>query len=198
MVWIYGASGHGRVILDVLELSGVEVGGFIDDNESILEFMGYPVIRKTETDERYTVIMGIGANATRRKVVEAGSFNFVNAIHPQTVVSRRTNIGTGNVIMASTVIQSGCTLGNHIIINTGATVDHDCVIGDFAHISPGVTLCGNVTVGSGTWVGAGSTVIQGVTIGKNVVVGAGSVIRKNVPDNVLIVGNPPQVMKKFQ
>ena len=40
MVWIYGASGHGKVILDILEINGKGVAGFIDDNEQLTWFIG--------------------------------------------------------------------------------------------------------------------------------------------------------------
>ena len=198
MVWIYGASGHGKVILDILEINGNEVAGFIDDNEQLTRFLDYPVIRRSELGNgKLDVIIGIGANATRTKVAVANLFNYVNAIHPSAIVSPRVIIGEGNVVMAGVIVQSGTTIGNHVIVNTGARVDHDCRIDDYVHLSPGVVLCGDVTVGKGTWIGAGSTVIQGVTIGANVIVGAGSVIRKNVPDNVLIVGNPPVIKRKI-
>ncbi len=199
MIWIYGASGHGKVILDILECQGKAVGGFIDDDESINRFMGYPVIHKRElVSPNATVIMGIGNNAIREKVVGNHDFTYVNAIHPKAVFSKFANMGEGIVVMAGAIVQAGTTLGNHVIINTGATIDHDCQIGDFVHVSPGSTLCGNVTVGKGSWIGAGTTIIQGVTIGSNVIVGAGSVIRKNVPDNVMIVGNPPEIKKRFK
>lgn len=198
MIWIYGASGHGKVILDILECQGKAVGGFIDDNESITRFMGYPVIHKHElVSPNATVIMGIGNNAIREKLVGNNTFTYINVIHPKSIFSKYASLGAGNVVMAGAILQSGTTLGNHVIVNTSASIDHDCRIGDFVHISPGSILCGNVTVGKGSWIGAGTTIIQGVTIGSNVIVGAGSVIRKNVPDNVLIVGNPPEIKRRF-
>lgn len=198
MIWIYGASGHGKVILDILELKGESVGGFIDDDESLSRFMDYPVVRINELDTSgITVIMGIGSNTIREKLVVNHSFSYVNAIHPSAIVSKYSQMGEGSVVMAGAIVQSGTTLGNHVIVNTGASIDHDCQIGDFVHISPGSILCGNVTIGKGSWIGAGTTIIQGVTIGSNVIVGAGSVIRKNVPDNVLIVGNPPEIKRRF-
>jgi hypothetical protein len=68
MVWIFGASGHGKVILDILKLNNIPVAGFIDDNESIHQFMDYKVIRQHElTEKEPAVILGIGDNAIRRK-----------------------------------------------------------------------------------------------------------------------------------
>ena len=99
--------------------------------------------------------------------------------------------------MQGAIIQSCSEIGRHCIINTGASVGHDCKIHDFVHISPHATLCGNVTVGEGTWVGAGTVVIPGVKIGKWSIIGAGSVVIKDIPDQVLAVGNPCKVIKQL-
>ena len=45
------------------------------------------------------------------------------------------------------------------------------------------------------WVGAGAIILPGVTIGKNSVIGAGSVVTKDIPANVVAVGNPCRVMR---
>ena len=47
-----------------------------------------------------------------------------------------------------------------------------------------------ITVGHDVWFGAGVQVMPGVTIGSNVVIGAGSVVTRDIPDNVVAVGNP--------
>ena len=52
-----------------------------------------------------------------------------------------------------------------------------------------------ITVGNDVWIGAGVQVLPGVTIGSNVVIGAGSVVTKDIPDNVVAVGNPCRVLR---
>jgi sugar O-acyltransferase (sialic acid O-acetyltransferase NeuD family) len=198
LVWIYGASGHGKVILDILQKLNVQVAGFLDDNENIKGFMDHKVIRPGElTGHSYEVVVAIGNNHTRKKVVERNRFNHAPAIDPRAIISVNAGIEEGTVVMAGAVIQSGCSIGRHVIINTGALVDHDCMVGDYAHISPGAVLCGNVTVGDCTWVGAGATITEGVSVGRNVIIGAGSLIREDVPDNVLVVGNPQRLVRRL-
>lgn len=198
-MWIYGASGHGKVILDILESQHVIINGFIDDDLIKLEFSGLPVIRYEQIIQTADkIIMGIGVNQTRKKVVSRITNPFVSAIHPSSIVSKNSAIGNGTVIMQMAVIQTGTTIGEHCIINTNSSVDHDCVIGDFVHISPGATVCGNVSVGDLTWVGAGATVIEGISIGRNVIIGAGSIVIKDIPDNVLVVGNPAVIKKEIE
>lgn len=54
-----------------------------------------------------------------------------------------------------------------------------------------------ITIGNNVWIGGNVTVCPGVTIGNNVVIGAGSVVTKNIPDNVVAVGNPCHVLLKI-
>lgn len=194
-IFIYGASGHGKVILDIFQTQGIPIAGFIDDDISKTEFVGLPVFRYEQVyDVSANIVMGIGINRIRKSIVGKISNPIINAIHPSSVISEHSIIGLGTVIMQMAVVQSGAKIGRNCIINTKASVDHDCIIGDFVHISPGATLCGNVTIGDLTWVGAGTIIIQGITVGKNVTIGAGSVIIKDIPDNVTVLGNPGRII----
>ena len=53
-----------------------------------------------------------------------------------------------------------------------------------------------VRIGKNCWIGAGVIIVPGVTIGDNVVVGAGSIVTKDLPDNVVAVGNPCRVLRE--
>lgn len=55
-----------------------------------------------------------------------------------------------------------------------------------------------IKVGDNVWIGAGVQVCPGVTIGSNVVIGAGSVVVKDIPDNVVAVGNPCRVLRTIK
>ncbi|MGX7196831.1 chorismate mutase [Enterococcus olivae] len=55
-----------------------------------------------------------------------------------------------------------------------------------------------VTIGDNAWIGGNAVIIPGVTLGDNVVVGAGSVVTKSFPDNVVIAGNPAQIIKVIE
>lgn len=54
-----------------------------------------------------------------------------------------------------------------------------------------------VTIGDNAWIGGSVTILPGVTIGSNVTIGAGSVVTKDIPDNVVAVGNPCKVIKNL-
>ncbi len=195
-MYLYGASGHAMVIMDILKANGISIEGLVDDNLERKDLLGHPVFHgKTDASP---LIISIGNNKVRKKISENYPAEFGTAIHPLAIVSEHAQIGEGTVVMQGAIIQTCAEIGKHCIINTGASVDHECLIGDYVHISPHATLCGNVRVGEGTWIGAGTTVIQGVKIGKWCMIGAGSVVTKDIPDGVLAVGNRCKIIKKIE
>lgn len=54
-----------------------------------------------------------------------------------------------------------------------------------------------VHIGRNCWIGAGAIIMPGVTIGDNVVIGAGSIVTRDIPSNVVAVGNPCRVMREI-
>lgn len=196
-VILYGASGHCKVIIDILECAGIGIQTITDDNPKTATILGKPITQSGTIafNPSDCVILSIGNNKVRKKLSQQLNVRFVNAIHPDSTVSKHSKVAEGTVIMAGAVINPDAVIGKHCIINSGAIVEHDCVIDDFAHISPNASLAGGVHVGEGSQVGIGATVIQGIKIGKWVVIGAGAVIIKDIPDNSVVVGNPGKVIK---
>lgn len=200
-MYLYGASGHAKVIIDSLKASGVPVSGLFDDNPDVKTLLDYTVFSSFDTEQLGVeeLIISVGVNNIRKKITEKlpPNIHYGRAIHPSAIISKYSSIDKGTVVMQGVVIQSSVKIGKHCIINTTASVDHDCVIEDFAHISPNATLCGSVSVGEGSQVGAGAVIIPGIRIGKWSLVAAGAVVMKDVPDNVLVLGNPARVVKKI-
>ena len=54
---------------------------------------------------------------------------------------------------------------------------------------------GKIIIGNNCFIGARSTILPGVTIGDNTIIGAGSVVTKDIPSNVVAVGNPCKIIK---
>ena len=106
-------------------------------------------------------------------------------------------------------------LGNHVYCNFAVTMvdDTHIYIGDNTMIAPNVTIAtaGHpvlpelraydyqynmpVHIGRTCWIGAGAVILPGVTVGDNTVIGAGSVVTKDIPPNVVAVGNPCRVLR---
>jgi sugar O-acyltransferase (sialic acid O-acetyltransferase NeuD family) len=204
-IFIFGASGHAKVVIDIIEREGrYAIKGLFDDNQTLWgqEVFGYKVLGGRDAlkrEETKYLLVTIGHNTTRYTLSELFAqygCSFGRAIHPSASISRGVQIGQGTVVMAGVVINADTTIGEQVIINTSASIDHDCWIGDAAHIAPGVCLCGGVTIGERTLVGAGSTVIPNIRIGCDVIVGAGATVVKDVPDNVTVVGTPARIVRR--
>jgi sugar O-acyltransferase (sialic acid O-acetyltransferase NeuD family) len=125
-----------------------------------------------------------------------GKANFVNVVHPSSVILPKTTIGAGTVISTGVLIASNTVIGRHVFFNRGARVGHHTKVGDFVTIQPGANIAGLVEIGEATYIGMGAIIIERLKIGKGVTVAAGSVITKDIPDHVLVAGNPAQVKKK--
>jgi acetyltransferase EpsM len=194
---LFGASGHAKVIFDCLKASGEEVTCVFDDDPTIeklnsLKVSGSYDPRKLEDQK---LIVAVGENLVRKRLVEKIKHKFGIAIHPSAIVSPFARIGEGTVILPSAIVNSGAVIGAHCIINSSAIVEHDCFVFDYVHISPNVTLCGGVEVGEGTSIGAATAVIPNIKIGKWCVIGAGSVINHHIPDYSVVVGVPGKVIR---
>lgn len=192
-MYLYGASGHGKVIKDIAEALGDSVEGFVDDNPNLSQYCGKKVYH--QVDGLSPMIVSIGINKTRKMIVEKLSCQYATAIHPTAIISPSAKIGEGTVVMSGAIINADAVIGNHCIINTGASVDHECVVGDYCHIAPHASLCGQVHVGEGTLIGVGASVIPCIEIGEWCTVGAGAAVVANVPDNKTVVGVPAKPIK---
>lgn len=192
-MYLYGASGHGKVIKEILEIQGVSVKAFIDDDKAVSEMCDKLV--RHAADGLSPIIVSIGNNQSRKLVAERLKCEFGIAIHPSAVVSPTAKIGEGSVVMAGAIINADAVIGRHCIINTGASIDHECIIGDYAHIAPHATLCGQVRVGEGALVGVGASVIPCVTIGDWCTIGAGAAVVDDVKDMEVVGGVPAKSLK---
>ena len=194
---IYGASGHGKVIIDIIESTGETINHVFDDNKNITSLLGKTVTHALNNEilESETII-AIGANKIRKKVAEIFKGRIADAIiHKSAIISPNSNLGRGTVVMSNACVNASAKVGKHCIINTASTIDHDCVLGDYVHVSPNSAIAGNVEIAEGTHVGIGAVVIPGIKIGKWVTIGAGAVIIKNIPDYAVVVGNPGKIIK---
>ncbi|SDR70139.1 acetyltransferase [Gramella sp. MAR_2010_147] len=195
---IYGASGHAKVIIDIITSSNNKPIDFLlDDDRSLKKLLEFRVNHDITPEMlNQKAVIAIGDNLTRKKVSKLLKSAFCSAlVHKSAVLSNYVEIGDGTVVMANAVINSSSKIGRHCIMNTAAVVEHDVSISDFVHISPAATITGNVEIGEGSHVGAGATIIPGIKIGKWVTIGAGTIVVSDVPDYAVVVGNPGRIIK---
>ena len=187
---LFGASGHSKVIQDIIEAEGNDIGFLYDDSPHCDDIHGVPVFKTSDSNIKGPMIISIGSNKIREMIANRYPVAYATAIHPSAIISKYASVGEGSVVMQGAIIQSDVKIGKHCIVNTGASIDHECEIGDYVHISPHATLCGNVHVGKGSWIGAGATVIPGIRIGEWSTIGAGSVVLHDIPPHTTVAGVP--------
>ena len=206
---IYGAGGLGHEVLDLaLDL---ERGGqrryreilFLDDHPSVKDYMGYPVYRPQEAYARYGredtgVVIAAGEPAVRQRLIgrvrEAG-YGFETLVHPSAHTGLNAGYGPGTVIQRGVFLSCDCVTGSNCFLQPGAMAGHNCRIGDNCVISSNAVLSGGVSVGDNTYLAVGISVREGIHIGRDTVVGMGAVVVRDIPENVIALGNPARPVK---
>lgn len=198
-VVVLGAGGHAKVVVSLLRSCGYEVAGLYDDRSEVwgTRVLGAEVVGAIGLlkEHRGPGVIAIGNGRVRKALANALPLEWLTVVHPTAWVDPAVSMGAGTVICAGAVIQPDVRIGAHTIINTGATVDHDCVLGDFVHIAPGAHLTGNIRIGDGVLVGAGAVAIPGLTIGSWTTVGGGATVVRDLPPEVIAIGNPARILR---
>lgn len=197
-MYLFGGSGHCKVIIDIILESGqFQIENIVDHSPKHDSIFDIPVLdfKMIESFEEKHFIVSVGDNKSRKNIVECIQAIYLTAIHPKAIVSKFSSVSEGSVVMAGAIVNADSKIGKHCIINTGAIIEHDCIVENFVHVSPNASIAGNVKVGEGSHIGMGSTIVQGVSVGKWAVIGAGTVILEDVPDYAVVVGVPGKIIK---
>ena len=198
---IVGASGHGRVVADIARKNNYRDIAFLDDNEQLRSCGGYPVLGKCDIAACYPeadFIIAVGNAKVREEIQKyaiSHGLNIITLVHPDAVVGRDVEIGTGSVVMAGAVVNPGTKIGEGCIINTCASIDHDCKVSGFVHAAVGSHTAGTCMVGRRTWIGAGAIVSNNINICSDCMIGAGAVVIKDIKEPGTYVGVPAE--RKF-
>lgn len=206
-LYIYGASGHAKVVIDAAEkMGGYKIEGLLDDNIQLKGniIVGYPILGGREylknlNTKDSAFFVAIGINQARQRIsllLLSLGFELCTIIHPSAIIAKDVFIDIGTVLMAGTVVNTSSKIGRFCIINTSSSIDHDCIIGEAVHICPGAKLAGDVHIGDRSWVGINSCIIEGRKIGNDCLIGAGACVIKDVPPGLTVVGVPAKPLIK--
>ena len=138
-------------------------------------------------------------------------YDFVNAYHCE--IGDFTKVGTFVEIQKGVVIGKNCKISSHSFLCEGVNIKNNVFIGhnvtfindkfpratneDGTMQTDADWACIETLVEESASIGSSATILCGVTIGKRSIVGAGSVVTKNVPENVIVAGNPAKIIKKI-
>ncbi|WP_222535547.1 acetyltransferase [Pedobacter polysacchareus] len=201
---IIGFSGHAYVVLDTLMSRNFPILGYCEYeskayNPYSLKYLGYEKdVEVLKILKENSVFICLGENTVRGRIFNYLLQNQISCpsiIDISAKVSPLAVIGDATVVLPGAIVNSCAEIGKAVICNSSSIIEHECKIYDYSHIAPGAVLAGNVTVGSFSFIGANSVIKQGITIGSNVIVGAGSVVTKDIPDNVIVYGNPAKIKR---
>lgn len=185
-ILIFGAGGHARSCIDVLERAAAyEIAGLVAGAAEIgRTVLGYPIVG-TDADagalrERARhALIGVGQIKTPEprmrlfELLQRCGYALPVIVSPGAWVSPRAQVGAGTIVMHGVVVNTGAVVGVNCILNNQSLVEHDAIIGDHCHVSTGAILNGGARVGSGTFVGSGSVLREGVSVGELCVIGMG-------------------------
>jgi sugar O-acyltransferase (sialic acid O-acetyltransferase NeuD family) len=202
-VIVWGAGGHGKVIVDALLASeSCALVGILDDDKTKAgtNVLGIPVSYSPGSLRTFrqsldfdSVAIGIGDNYIRNEKfqqVKACGLEPMNVIHPSAHISRFVELGVGVTILAGAVVNPGTVIEDNVCVNTAASVDHDNYLEKSCHIFPHATLTGGVRVGRFAYVGSGAVVAPYLVVNQYSQIGAGAVVLKNVAEGALVAGVP--------
>ncbi|ENG2092085.1 acetyltransferase [Morganella morganii] len=206
-IYIIGSSGHASVITELIEqLNEYKIIGFIDDNKKSGEdFSNYKILGdlsyliEISKTKKINVAIGVGDSNSRESIVNRlnnANIIYPILIHPLAIVSKRSSIAQGTIILAKSIVSCNVTIGEHCLLNHACCVDHDCNIRNFVTLCPNVFIAGNVDIGNNVMIGLGCNIIEKIIIGENTYIGAGSCVVSNQTENILAYGNPCKKVRK--
>lgn len=198
MIYILGAGGYGRVVLNIyLDLDRYhEVGGFLEENCQRQGQLvnGKPVydVSVLSTLSDVKLVCAIGNPLVRSRLINSlANYEYDTIIHPAAIIPKKwVQIGKGSIIMAGVMFRPQNVIEDHVVVNIQSSLGHDTRVGKYTNIAQGVLIAGGVSIGSECYIGMGSIIKEYVSIGKRTFIGAGAVVVDDIPDNVLAVGVP--------
>lgn len=202
---IYGAGGLGREVLELARIINTwEKIIFIDDGEGGGCKNGAEVYKYDEAlnkfkAENLEISIGIGEPIIREKLfnkIKGGNIKAATLIHPGVHIPETTKIGEGVTICCNDFISCNIVIGDNVYIQPSANVGHDCVLEDGAFISAFCNIAGAVHIGKYSYIGMSSAVKELVNIGSYSIVGMYSAVYKDIPDEVIALGNPARPMRR--
>lgn len=205
---IIGAGTYGEVYLAYLRESGVDVVGFLDDDEKYWgsNVRGVPVLGGVGLMATIRQIHGVeavycplGSNRLRVKfLTKAKQYGLATPcyIHPSVHISPNVTIGEGVYILLGTSIMPYTVIKNYVMISMNVSVAHHNILDDGVFLSTGCNFGASIHAHKYAYCGIASTIMTGLhELGEDCLIGAGAVVIKDVPDRAVMAGVPAKLLR---
>lgn len=210
-ILIYGAGGAGREFASNLaDNIFFKIKGFIDDTPALkdkiineIPVLGGIEYLQQQTKRPEVAVCLAGDPKAKRKLIKkikaTCNVVFPQITAPNNCVTEFISWGEGSIVaLPFNHITVDLVIGDFVWINSGNLIGHDARIGDYTTIYSGINIGGAASIGSDCVIGTGAIIKPKITIGDAVIVGAGAVVVKDVPNGVVVVGNPARILKDNQ
>ena len=205
-LYLVGAGGHGREILDVVDAINAvspswHFAGFVADEPADAEVLARrdaSVVLSTSElagrRDRFVLAIGDGATRLRLDTDLAGGDRSPSLVHPDAHVADGVSLGAGVLVPAGCEIGAGAVIGRHTTLNVNVTIGAGARLGAFATVSPGCIVGDGVHLDEGVFLGTGARIAEAIRIGEWARVGAGASVDASVPARATVVGRPARVV----
>lgn len=206
---IYGSGGQGRDVFDLACAVNAKTKRwddfvFINDFSDGKQVRGKNVVtfddfKSCFSKDTAEVVIAVGEPAIREilwnKVVQDG-FSFATIIHPTVDLPETAKIGRGCTIGKNAFISCNVQIGDNTCIQVMTCVGHDTIVGKNTVLSSLSNCAGNCKIGDNVYVALNVPIKEHITVGSNTIVGMGSIVLRDLPADVIAMGNPARPMLK--
>lgn len=207
---IIGARGFGREIYQTVTITKpflrreLDVKGFLDDDTSALIGIDGTWPEIIDSVENYRIqeddvfFCAMGESKWRKHysdIISGKGGHFINIYHPTAIISDAAIFGEGCFVGPFCCVSPNVSIGNNVIIHAYSNLGHDVSVGCFSTLESYVFMGGGARIGELSTMHTRSSIIPHKKIGNESTVGIGSVVIRNVPDGVLVFGNPARIEK---
>lgn len=208
-IYVLGIGGSTPVFIDIAETCGYKIAGlyhYSDDRTGEYDH-GYPVLGSFEdlyhSDIKGKMFLLSQGDMKIREVVtnKLKSLGGIvpTLIHPTAIISKYAKISEeGVVIGANCIVQADSVIKSNAVLRDMALVCHQTTIGNYCFVGPKALVGAHIDVKDFAFIGQDALLVSGKvgTMGANSLLGAGAVLTKELPANVVAVGNPARVIKE--
>lgn len=191
-IYIFGAGGVGRDIVDIVKESGeFSIKGFIDDGKAgniCMDIKIYSTDEVRSNEKEVNVVIALGEPNLREKIInrlteEFNKVNYMTIISKKSFISKTALIKEGSIIYPNVIINSNVIIEKNVFIGGNSSIGHDCIINENSVIAFNCSVGGNSIIERNVYIGSGSNIRDEIRIGEKSIVGMGSILLKNLDKN---------------